>query len=252
MPGGGTADTAKSISPETAGLRSQRVATCRLKLSERRWGFADDRRDDIELHWRRRLAENPGFFNGKVLVMEPPRIVDGELSAELIETDFASFLFWKDSGYPDLSVRDGFGSALIRSLEGHVLLARQGPGHVNSGLLYLPGGFIDRSDILGDGRIDIDGSIAREFREETDIDADSFERRPGYLVTQNQAQVSIAIEFQSRLPAVELRQMLLSQLQQQECPELEDFVIFRRPPEAGQRDVVAFSRHAVSAVLGGV
>ncbi|MCH9808736.1 MAG: NUDIX domain-containing protein [Alphaproteobacteria bacterium] len=174
------------------------------------------------------------------------------MTAELIETDFSSFLFWKDTSYPEAGVRDGFGSAMIRSREGHVLLARQLAGHLNSGLLYLPGGFIDLNDVCGDGRVDIDASIMRELAEETGLGASSFVRRPGYLLTRVGVQVSIAVEFRSELDALELRHLLCSQLRAQGDPELADFVIFDRPPEPSQTDVVAFSRHAIEAVFSGL
>ncbi len=173
----------------------------------------------------------------------------GLLEADLIETDFASFLFWKDNGYPDAAVRDGFGSALIRGCGGEVLLGRQLPGRVNSGLLYMPGGFIDLSDVKDDGLIDIDGSIAREVGEEIGLDFDHFERRAGYLVTQLGRQVSIAVELVSPLKAEALRALLLERIARQSNPELADFAIFAKPPSADRSDVAAFSRLAVSAVL---
>ncbi len=183
--------------------------------------------------------------------MEPPRVSSGLLEADLIETDFASFLFWKDNGYPDASVRDGFGSALIRACGGEVLLGRQLPGQVNSGRLYMPGGFIDRSDVGDDGLIDIDGSIAREVGEETGLGFEHFERRAGYLVTQLDCQISIAVELISPLEAESLRALLLERISQQSDPELADFAIFAEPPGEEDSDVAAFSRLAVAAVLQG-
>lgn len=230
----------------------QRVSTCDLRLSPRPWQFAQTHSVEIEKHWQKRSLANPNFFNGRVLIMGEVAILGGVLRADLFETSFASFLYWKDGGYPDRSVRDGFGSALIRSSEGHVLLARQLPGHLNSGLLYMPGGFIDLNDVGIGGKVDIDASIARELREETGLEAGSFERRPGYLITQVGLQVSIAVEFRSVLPADQLQSLLLQQVSQQGDRELEEFVVFDHPPQQDEAEVVAFSRHAIEAVLAGV
>lgn len=229
--------------------RVSRIERCHLRRQEGNWAFADRNRKSIEAYWQHRSARNPGFFNGRVFVMEPPRLSGGLLEADLIETDFASFLFWKDNGYPDAAVRDGFGSALLRARGGEVLLGRQLPGHVNSGLLYMPGGFIDLSDVKHDGLIDIDGSIAREIGEEIGLDFEHFKRRSGYLVTQLGSQVSIAVELVSPLDAEALRKLLVERIAQQREPELADFAIFAKPPGAECSDVAAFSRLAVSAVL---
>ncbi|MCH9809542.1 MAG: NUDIX domain-containing protein [Alphaproteobacteria bacterium] len=230
----------------------QRISACQLRLLGRAWAFADERRDDIEAHWQTRLKENPKFFNGRVLVMEPPRIERGVLSADMLETDFASFLFWKENGCPNAGLCDGTGSALIRSCEGHVLLARQREGHLNSGLLTLPGGFIDLNDVRDDGRVDIDASIARELLEETGVSVGHFSRRPGYLLTCVGVQISIVVEFRSELRAVELRKLLCDRISEQADPELGDFVVFEQPPLENQSDVVALSRDVVGAVLMGV
>jgi 8-oxo-dGTP pyrophosphatase MutT (NUDIX family) len=229
----------------------QRVAACRLQVSNKRWTFAEQNEHPIAEHWQERSSRQPAFFNGKVLVMEPPRIEGGKLSSQLLETDFASYLYWRDLGFPETGVRDGFGSALIRARDGEVLLARQRPGHVNGRLLYMPGGFIDRRDVNGDGTVDIDASVAREIDEETGLEVTEFTRRPGYLVTRLGAQVSIAVELVSPLAADELRALLISNISRQSEPELSDFVIFDAPPNPQGDEVAEFSRLAVEAVFGG-
>src|SRR6202040_1822717 len=54
-----------------------------------------------------------------------------------------------------------------------------------------------------------DASIARELEEETGLGPAELKRRRGYIVTFAGALVSIAIEWQSALPADALRQPLL-------------------------------------------
>jgi len=226
-----------------------RVRECRLRLTAGPWVFALDNAAAIARHWGNRLADNPSFFNGRVLVMETFDINGDVLDAGFMETEFASFLYWKDRGYPEAGAYDGFGSALIRASGGEVILARQRAGNVNAGLIYMPGGFIDPRDVTADGSVDIDASIERELLEETGLSACAFDRQPGYLVTILPFQVSIAVEFVSPLTAEELRRSLVSEIGRQSDPELEDFVIYRRAPRADDQDVVAFSRHVLAAVL---
>lgn len=205
-----------------------RVCDCRLALGSSTWDFAQERGAEIEEHWARRKAENPAFFNGSILVMRSPRIVDGTFFAELIETDFRAYLFWRETGFPAAGVFDGFGAGLIRSADGYVLLGRQGAGNLNAGLAYLPGGFIDRRDVKDDDSIVIDESIARELVEETGLDAGDLQRRPGYYVTVCDSKISIAVEFRSALTADALRLKMLDKIGGQDDPELDDVIAVSR------------------------
>ncbi len=229
-----------------------RVEDCVLKVTERRWEFSDRYRGEIDAHWVRRRQENPGFFNGRVFIMEPPRIEDSRIDARLVETDFADFLYWKDHDFPDRSVRDGFGSALIRARDGEVLLARQISGNLNAGLVYMPGGFIDPNDVDGDGRVDIASSVGRELMEETGLAAGDMHRQPGFLVTLLGPHVSIAVEYRVPLAAEALRARLLLNIARQEQPELSDFLVVRDASQLVAEDIAPFTRHAVAAVLDGV
>ncbi|MBN8910869.1 MAG: NUDIX hydrolase [Rhizobiales bacterium] len=145
-----------------------RVPSVDLRVTDGGWAFADRHRGEIEAHWARRVREAPGFFNGPVFMMDAYSVsAHGHLSASFIRSDFRSFLYWRETGFRDDRIMDGFGSALIRSADGRVLLGRQSAGNLNSGLCYPPSGFIDVRDVRPDGLIDIDRSVAREVAEET-------------------------------------------------------------------------------------
>jgi hypothetical protein len=177
------------------------VSSVDLRVIEGTWAFADRHIRDIEAHWARRQRETPGFFNGSVVIMTAYAVSgDGRrLSAKFIRTDFRSFLYWRETGWRDGSVMDGFGSALILSADGRVLLGRQSEGNLNSGLCYPPSGFIDACDIGADGSIDIDSSVAREVGEETGLSAPLLSREDGYVVTIAGPTLSIAIPLRSPL-----------------------------------------------------
>lgn len=208
-----------------------RVKSCCLQLKKEAWAFAEERAGEIAEHWRRRQSDNPDLFDGRVLMMLTPVITDDVLRAELLATDFKAYLFWRESGFPDAGIFDGFGSALVRSVEGHALLGRQRGGNINSGLAYLPGGFIDERDVRSDGKVDIAASIARELTEETGLDADEFSRMPGYFITQYRSQISIAQEYRSGLTSEALRAKILAAIAKQDDPELDDIVTVTRGAE---------------------
>lgn len=176
------------------------VSGVTLRVVDGSWAFAARHRQEIDLHWGRRTRENPNFFNGVVHVLVSRSVSsDGVLSATFVRTDFKSFLYWRETGWRDQTVMDAFGSALILSSEGRVLLGRQRAGNLNGGLSYPPGGFIDSRDVGPDGRIDLDGSVLREITEETGLDGQTLRRLDGYVVTLAGPVLSIAVPWTSAL-----------------------------------------------------
>ena len=157
------------------------VQHCALELSRKPWDFASDNATAIDDHWNRRRRSNPAFFNGVVHVLEAGTIVNGTFHATFKRTDFKSFLYWRETGYPDAAAHDAFGSALVVSREGHVVLGRQRAGNINAGIAYLPGGFIDQRDVANDGTIDIAASIRRELTEETGLTEPDVVEQSGFL-----------------------------------------------------------------------
>lgn len=232
--------------------RVLRVKLCALRGEAGRWEFAETHRKEIARNWEHARGENAGYFNGTIYLMRAHRVKGDVLIASFIETDFKSYLLWRERGFPDARVWDGFGSALVRSCEGHAILGRQGAGHVNSGLAYLPGGFIDARDVGDDGTIDIDASIARELFEETGLEAAKLSRSPGYLVTYSGAQVSIAVEFRSQAPAALLRDQIEGHLSRDQDPELCDVVVCSRAPRHGAEGIAPYASVLLGAVLPGL
>jgi ADP-ribose pyrophosphatase YjhB (NUDIX family) len=229
--------------------RVVRVDRCHLTVAPGGWEFAERNRRAIEEHWRRRCRENPGFFNGTVYALRDGRLEQGAFDGRLIAVDFMSFLYWKETGYGDGAIRDCFGSALIRSAEGHVLLGRQRAGNLNAGLSYLPGGFIDPRDVDSDGMIDIATSVAREAAEETGLDHGLLARRPGFFVTFAGPMISIAIEFAASLPAAELLACVRQHIAADPVSELEDVVLVERLEQLEGLPMPLFARLLVPCVL---
>lgn len=199
-----------------------RVNAYRLAVFDERWAFADSNAEAIAAHWQRRKAENANFFNGAIHLLHRYALVDEIFTAELFRTDFASYLYWRENDYPDKSVSDCFGSALLRSGDGKVILGRQAPGNVNSGLTYLPGGFIDKRDVGPDRFVDIAGSVSREIFEELGFVPGTFMPRPGAYLTFHDALISIAIEFVCPKGADDLLALARRHIAAESKPELED------------------------------
>lgn len=226
-----------------------RIARCALTISEDSWPYAVREAARIAAHWDEARAARPKLFDGKVFLLRDLALDDATANATYVRADFKSFVYWREQGYPDRSVRDGFGSSVIRSAEGHVLLGVQGEGYLNAGRAYPPGGMIDVRDTARDV-IDIDASIARELAEETGLEPAGLVRAPGYVLTQCGALVSIAIEWRSVLTAADLRASILAHVRRQAAPELADVVIVRTVAEIDDPRVPDYARALLRLVLG--
>lgn len=225
-----------------------RVARCALRVCPEAWSFAVRHADEIAAYWERRRSDSPKLYDGVLHLLRRCAFEHNVFTATFLRTDFKSFLYWRALGYPVAGVRDGFGSAVIRSAEGHVLLGRQTAGNINEGLVYPPGGFIDERDAC-DGVVDIDAGTARELREETGINPDDFTRAPGYLVTTSGPHVSIAVEWRSALPSDALRAHILDCVRQQPEPELADVIIVRSPRDIDAHTMPGYATVLLSALL---
>ena len=213
-----------AVQPSSPEARCVRTKSCVLHATDWTWPLAQAHADEIEADWRRRHGEIPTMFNG-VIYLTCNHTLDGAaFGGTLFKSDFRTLLYWR--ARPDAAhepVRETFGSSLIRSAEGYLLMGRQGPGQLNSGRIYPPGGLIDGNDVR-DGAIDIDASIARELAEETGLSVADVERVPGYLVVFTGLKIAIAIEWRSALPAAALRERILGFVRSQAEPELTDIV----------------------------
>ncbi|WP_022724194.1 hypothetical protein [Rhodopseudomonas sp. B29] len=145
-----------------------RVTNLDLWVGDHHWPFADKRRAEIDEHFAKRQADKPDLWNGRVLLGRRPRFDGVYFSAEYFETDFASFMAWRDWGFPDASVFNGFGMGVIRASDGAIVLGEMGAHTANAGKVYFAGGTPDPSDVRN-RRLEIASSVAREIKEETGL-----------------------------------------------------------------------------------
>src|ERR1700712_2004602 len=145
-----------------------RVTQLDLKCRPWTWPFAVERRADIAAHFALKQAEKPKLWNGRILLARNPDFTGDRFSADYFEADFASFLAWRDWGFADKSVFNGFGMGALRSSDGAFVLGEMAAHTANAGRIYFPAGTPDLDD-LKDDTVDIAGSVARETEEETGL-----------------------------------------------------------------------------------
>lgn len=219
------------------------VASCTLKLSDEPWAFAHEHAAEIDAHWQAATAANPAYFNGAVHLIDRVRLRESALAATLTRTDFKSYLYWRSRGFPAAGVLDSFGSAIIRSAGGDVLLARQMPGNVNHGFACLPSGFIDARDVQTDGTIDIASSIAREIAEELGEGvAMQVTREDGFVVARSGTQLCFGVVYNTALSTAEITALVDQHNAASEDPELEAIIPVASLADVADIEMLPYAR----------
>src|SRR6202040_1676217 len=124
-------------------------------------------------HFAVQQRKKPGIWNGRILLGRDPVFAEGRFSAQYFEADFASFLAWRDWGFPDQEVFNGFGMGALRCSDGAFVLGEMGQHTANGGRIYFPSGTPDLDDVSGLS-VDIAGSVAREVEEETGLTSEDY------------------------------------------------------------------------------
>ena len=178
----------------------------------RRWDFAEARSAEIAAHWAEALRRKPRMFDGRVLLMHRGAVeveADGRrvFRGAYLETSFSAFLFWRDIGLPPAGVRNGFGMACLSSADGAFVLGEMGHHTANAGAIYFASGTPDPGDVR-DGRVDIEGSIRRELREETGLDAATLSLDPGLTLVMDGCRVG----FMKRVRSADTAEALVARI----------------------------------------
>src|SRR5262249_25788958 len=203
-----------------------RLARAELRFAPRPWPFAIARRADIDAHFAGLVRERPHAFNGRVLMLHQFAVEDGILRGAYFETDFASFIAWRDWGWPDLSVRNCFGQAALRAADGAFVLGVMSSHTLNAGRIYFPSGTPDPKDIVGT-EVDLDGSVLRELTEETGLTAKDVSLDVGWHAVLAGPRLAMLKPVRAPLSAEELRARILDHLASEAHPELSDVRIVR-------------------------
>jgi 8-oxo-dGTP pyrophosphatase MutT (NUDIX family) len=226
-----------------------RVTALDLRVRESPWPFAQARRAEIDAHFADKQREKPKIWNGRILLARHPVFTDNRLSADYFETDFASFLAWRDWGFPDSDVFNGFGMGALRSADGAFVLGEMGQHTANSGRIYFPAGTPDLDDIR-DGAVDIAGSVAREVQEETGLNEADYSASAHWDCVVSGAAIAMIRVLSVDMSGEALRARIAASLARQHQPELSAIHLVRGTSDltaAMPRFVTAFIEREFSA-----
>jgi 8-oxo-dGTP pyrophosphatase MutT (NUDIX family) len=219
-----------------------RVTTLDLSFRPEPWPFADERRADIDAHFAVKQREKP-IWNGRVLLARDPVFADGCFSARYFEADFASFLAWRDWGFPDKAVFNGFGMGALRCSDGAFVLGEMGEHTANAGRIYFPSGTPDLDD-LRDDAVDIAGSVAREVEEETGLTTADYHPSAHWDCVVSGAAIAMIQILEVDLTGEALRARIEANLARQQQPELSAIHLVR-----GVSDLTAAMPRFVTAFV---
>jgi len=219
-----------------------RVTTLDLSFRPRPWPFADERRADIDAHFAIKQREKPSLWNGRILLARNPAFTGNRFSADYFESDFASFLAWRDWGFPDRDVFNGFGMGALRGCDGAFVLGEMGGHTANAGRIYFPSGTPDLDD-LSDGAVDIPGSVVREVEEETGLTSADYRAGAHWDCVVSGAAIAMIRVLNVDLTGEALRATIEANLARQDQPELSAIHLVREASDltaAMPRFVTAF------------
>ena len=185
---------------------------------------------------------------GRVVLASHYSIADRSLAGACFETDFASFLAWRDWNFPDAEAVNVFAMGALRSRDGAFLLGVMGPHTANAGRIYFPAGTPEPDDVA-DGTLDLAGNVVREVAEETGLAADDYVATPGWHAIPAGRRLALMKVLEADAPARDLQERMRAHIADDKHPELADIRIVRGPADFDPmmpRFVTAF----LSQVLG--
>jgi hypothetical protein len=229
--------------------RIHRITSLDLAVEPWTWPFARVRRAEIAAHFALKLRERPKMWNGRVLLGRHPVFAGDRFSASYFETDFASFLAWRDWGFPDKDVFNGFGMGALLASDGAFALGEMGQHTSNAGRIYFPSGTPDLDDVRGN-TLDIDGSVGREVWEETGLAPADYRGAPHWHCVFTGPAVAMIKILHVDMQGDALRSRIETHLARQQQPELTAIHLVRAVSDltdAMPRFVTAFLEAHLSA-----
>jgi 8-oxo-dGTP pyrophosphatase MutT (NUDIX family) len=219
-----------------------RVTALDLKYKPWDWPFAARRRADIDAHFAQKKREKPDIWNGRVLLARNPANGPERFSASYFATDFASFLAWRDWGFPDSAVFNSFGMGALRCADGAFVMGEMGPHTSTAGRIYFPAGTPDPDDVVGD-TVDIAGSVARELEEETGLTPADYKAAAYWDCVRAGSAIALIRILDIAMSGDALRARIEANLARQKLPELSGIHLVRARADisaAMPRPVAAF------------
>jgi len=203
------------------------LARLELVFEPQLWPWAVANRSAIGAHFAAVRRFKPALFNGHVLLLHRWEIQNRVFRGAFFETDFASFLTWRDTGYPDTSVFNCFAMGALRASDGVYVLGVMGSHTSKAGEIYFPSGIPDPQDVRPDGSVDFVGSIQRELFQETGLLPEAAPPMRMWHAVVSGQRIALMQPLNAREDSARLVSRIRANLARERQPELSDVVVVR-------------------------
>ncbi len=226
------------------------IARIEAIFEPREWGFAREHADEIKAHWATLKARTPSLFDGRVLLQYARRLEDGVFYARYLATNYSAFLAWRDFGWPDKEIINGFSMAALRAKDGAFLLGEMAAHTANPGKIYFAAGTPDPDDITTSGKVDLFANLMRELEEETGLKSSEVSVGEGWTAVFEGQRIAFMRPVTIDMEAQAARALILSRLAKQPHPELADVHIIRSADDIDKAKMPPFACAYLAHVLG--
>ncbi len=207
-------------------LRTEKLAHIDLRATQEVWPFSILERQRIDAAWRKRVEINPTLWNGRVLIARDVKLELGCLSARMSETDYASFIVWRDLGWPDKNAFNIFAMGVLQTVDGALVYGEMNDHTYNAGQIYPPGGSLEPRDILADQTVSLDTSISHEVFEEIGKDLSACQLGLRHAIVDGQ-RIAVVQTYACNETFQELQKAFKEHVHGQEMPELRRLIAIR-------------------------
>lgn len=131
----------------------------------------EDLKKQIQEFWKEQIKENPYLFNGETWNVVKKEETENAIKLYIQKTDYAHYLFDERVGiegkYSCYNLHAGI---LLETKDNYYIVGEMSETTSYPKGLQISGGNVDKNDITLEGKINIEGAIARELKEELNIE----------------------------------------------------------------------------------
>lgn len=131
----------------------------------------EDLQSQVESFWQRQVEKNPHLFNGEVWSVTKFEDLPDKIKISIQKTNYAHYLFDERVGIEGQYACYNLNcSILLETQDGYYIVGEMSETTSYPKGLQITGGTLDQNDITQDGQVDIINNVARELKEELNID----------------------------------------------------------------------------------
>ncbi|MBD2760890.1 NUDIX hydrolase [Yimella sp. cx-573] len=211
------------------------------------WDFGRDTYPyalEADREWQRRLDGNPNLWRGDVLSVAAAELEDGHLNLRLEKSDFGRYLYERTTTNRPSLVRILYVSALVRTSDHCSVVVEMSSSTSAPGLIQLPGGNVDLSDLFTGTTDDLRRAALRELAEEVGALSCRADPCSSLILAVSSVSVGVLVPFLTDMTSDDVR-YAFDALVQEEPPEISAVHL---PPEWDALDGIA--PHSLHANLG--